>query len=135
MPLSAFADRARPPQEADLVDVLGASYPAWVALRGRLPDLAAAWGYTASSTGWGLRLKEGTRAIVYMTPREGHFLASFALGERAVAAARGADLPAPVMDAIEGARKYAEGRGVRLVVAGTDDVDAIATLAAIKRAH
>ena len=45
-------------------------------------------GFTSANTGWGLRLKRNDRVILYMTPREDHFLVSFALGEKAVVATR-----------------------------------------------
>jgi hypothetical protein len=83
----------------------------------------------------GLRLKKGTRVIVYLTPRAGKFLASIALGERAVAAARERGLPGPALAAIDAAPRYAEGRGVRLVVSTADDVKTVRQLAAAKFAN
>lgn len=73
--------------------------------------------------------------ILYMTPREDHFLVSFALGEKAVAAGHGHKLPRSVMKAIESAPKYAEGRRVRLEVRHVREVSALATLAEIKDEH
>lgn len=70
-----------------------------------------------------------------MTPREDHFLVSFALGEKAVAAAGTRKLPANILKAIESAPKYAEGRGVRLEVRHAREVSALATLAEIKNEH
>ena len=49
-----------------------------------------------------------------MTPRERHFLVGFVLGERAVEAARESRLPESILAEIDGATKYAEGRGVRI---------------------
>ena len=46
-----------------------------------------------------------------MTPCNGFFLASFALGEKAVKAAHESDLPAHVLDGIDSAKEYAESRG------------------------
>jgi hypothetical protein len=46
-----------------------------------------------------------------MTPQKGRFLASFALGEKAVLAARAAGLPAALLAAVDAAPRYAEGRG------------------------
>ena len=51
-----------------------------------------------------------------MTPCEGYFIASFALGEKAVRAAHETDLPVSALEVIDIAKKYAEGRGVRLEV-------------------
>jgi uncharacterized protein DUF3788 len=70
-----------------------------------------------------------------MTPRKGHFLVSFALGEKAVAAAHERKLPAAVVKAIDSSPRYAEGRGVRLEVRTIREVSALVTLAQIKNDH
>ena len=67
-----------------------------------------------------------------MTPCEGQFLASFALGEKAVKAAHTSDLPTSILEAIGSAKKYAEGRGVRLEVRNAKDVTHVEKLAIIK---
>lgn len=136
MALSAFDDRSRLPTDDDLASKLGDTAIQWNKLK-RLVALKFApvtfeWGYTSKSTGWGLRLKGEKRTILYMTPREGYFLASFALGEKAVKAAHDSDLPVSVLDIIDGSKKYAEGRGVRLEVRTAGDVGDIEKLAVIK---
>jgi hypothetical protein len=70
-----------------------------------------------------------------LTPSEGQFLASFALGERAVTAAHAAGLAASVLETIDSAPRYAEGRGVRLEVRGPDEVADVLHLAALKMAN
>lgn len=70
-----------------------------------------------------------------MTPREGYFMASFALGEKAVKAAHESDLPISVLKVIDSAKKYAEGRGVRLEVRSAEDVRNVEKLAVIKMAN
>ena len=67
-----------------------------------------------------------------MTPCEGYFLASFALGEKAVKAAHDSDLPTSVLRVIDSAKKYAEGRGVRLEVRNARAVRNVEKLAVIK---
>jgi hypothetical protein len=63
---------------------------------------------------------------------QGHFLASFALGEKAVKAAHEDDLPVSVLKIIDNAKKYAEGRGVRIEVKNGRDVRNVEKLATIK---
>jgi hypothetical protein len=139
MSLSAFSDRSHQPTDADLVRVLGRARPSWerlLELAGeRLGPIEPQWGFSSASTGWGLRLRRKDRVIFYMTPGEGRFLVSFALGERAVAAAREHRLPKAVLDAIEAAPRYAEGRGVRLEVGNARLLPAIVALALIKQSH
>lgn len=139
MALSAFTDKTHQPTDKDLRTVLGKAYPAWVRLielvSDRIDPISQVWGFTSASTGWGLRLKRNDRIILYLTPRDDHFLVSFALGEKAVAAARASKLPRTVLKAIESAPKYVEGRGVRLEVRQAREVSALATLAEIKNEH
>jgi hypothetical protein len=136
MALGALTDRARPPGEKELAATLGRAAAAWRDLRTRVENTCAPiepeWGF---STGWSLRLKRGKRVLVYMLPCEGHFLASFALGEKAVAAATAARLPAAVLATVEAAPRYAEGRGVRFEVRTAAQVKHIAALVAIKHAN
>ncbi|HEY3274582.1 MAG TPA: DUF3788 domain-containing protein [Methanocella sp.] len=136
MALSAFDDKSKQPQEADLKVTLGSAYPQWNDLKKLITTtyapVSVEWGFASKSTGWGLRLKRDNRAILYMTPCKGCFLASFALGENAVKAAHESDLPASVLAVIDGAKKYAEGRGVRLEVRSAEDVRNIEKLAVVK---
>jgi hypothetical protein len=131
--LSAFTDKAHQPTDRDLRSILGKSYVAWIRLielvSDRISPISQVWGFTSASTGWGLRLKRNDRIILYMTPREDHFLVSFALGEKAVVAARAHKLRKAVLKAIESAPRYAEGRGVRMEVRQTREVSALAILA------
>lgn len=94
MALSAFDDKSKPPQEAALTATLGSAWPLREELRSLIATsftpLIQQWGFSSKSTGWGLRLKREPRTVLYMTPCQGTFLASFALGEKAVAAAHGA---------------------------------------------
>jgi flavoprotein len=139
MALSAFDDKTKPPKDAELAATLGKTYVLWNELKKRIASrftpLSIEWGFSSKATGWGLRLKQEKRAVLYMTPCKGYFLASFALGEKAVKAARESGLPAPVLAVIESAKKYAEGRGVRLEVRTAQDVRNVEKLAAIKMAN
>lgn len=139
MALSAFDDKSKQPNDDELAQVLGKSHSFWIELQKEVCALFSParieWGYASNSTGWGMRVKTKRRVIVYMTPCHGYFLASFALGEKAVQAAHSVKLPAEIITAIDSAPKYAEGRGVRIEVRTRADVKAIAKLAAMKPAN
>ena len=136
MALSVFDDQERQPHDADLARTLKRSFASWNALKtviaSRFTPLSREWRYAGKAYCWSMRLNHEKRAILYMTPRGGHFLASFALGEKAVNAAHNSDLPAPVLQLIDSAKKYAEGRGVRLEVRNAKDVRHVEKLAVIK---
>jgi hypothetical protein len=139
MSLGIFNDKSKQPSEDELKAKLGSTFTFWNDLKkliaSKFAPVNEEWGFTSKKTGWGLRLKGENRTILYMTPCEGYFLASFALGEKAVKAAHESDLPASVLKIIDNAPKYAEGRGVRLEVRDTNDVRVVEKLAVAKMAN
>ena len=138
MALSAFDDKSRSPRDDELAATLGRAFVSWNELRkiiaSRFTPLSEEWGFTKSA-GWGLRLRQPARTVLYMTPCNSYFLASFALGEKAVKAAHESDLPASILEIIDNAKKYAEGRAVRLEVRTAKDVRNVEKLAVIKMAN
>jgi len=93
------------------------------------------WVYSGKPWGWALRLKQKERAIVYLTPCKGYFYAGFAFGEKAVTAAHQSDLAVSVMSIIDSAKKYAEGRAVRVEIKNAKAVSAVKKLVSIKMAY
>lgn len=139
MALSAFDDKSSEPNPDELAAMLGRTYVHWEALRARLAGdyqpLTETWNYSGKKYGWSLRLIQKKRTILYMVPCRKHFLAAFALGEKAAKAAHDGDLPESVLAAVDEAPKYAEGRGVRLAVKTKSDLESIKKLAAVKMAN
>ncbi len=139
MTLSAFIEKSRKPGKADLEAVLGRVFAHWNDLishcKNEYPPLDVTWNYGSAKWGWVLRLKQKKRTILYMTPCQGHFVAGFVLGDKAVAAAHEAGIPKPVLDEIEGAKKYAEGRPIRIEVRSKKSLDTVKKLAAVKMAN
>ena len=134
---NAFIGRPEPPGDDDLAEVLGPAKALWDKLTADMASELAVgdseWKSYSSKAGWALRLFHKKRAIVYLSPGRGRFLASFALGEKAVRAALATDLPAPVIAAVKGAKKYVEGTAVRIEVKRPADVEAVEKIAAVKR--
>ncbi|MBZ5582050.1 MAG: DUF3788 domain-containing protein [Acidobacteriia bacterium] len=139
MPENAFIGKPEIPTEAELSAQLGRAKTLWDSLVDDLAGEVGAdlreWKSSSRKTGWLLRLKRGERAIVYLSPCRGCFVASFALGDRAMQAAREAGLPKQVLSVLAEAKRYAEGTGVRLEVRTARDAESVKKLAAIKVAH
>ncbi|HEX2694740.1 MAG TPA: DUF3788 domain-containing protein [Acidobacteriota bacterium] len=135
--MNAFIGRPEPPDDDELGETLGPAKALWDGLTAGLSEEfaigAPEWKSYSPKAGWTLRLFHKKRAIVYLSPARGWFLASFALGEKAVRAVLGMGLPASVVKAIEGAKKYAEGTAVRIEVKRPADVKVVRKLAAVKR--
>ena len=132
---NAFAGRSESPSRDDLALALGKSQSLWQELVSTLKQklqLTEEWASSSVKAGWSLRLQSKKRNIVYLAPGKGSFLASFALGDRAIAAARQSKLPGRVLKIIAEAKRYAEGTAVRIEVRTPGDVAAVKILAKIK---
>ena len=133
---NAFIGQPKPPTEKELAAELGAAKPLWDRLLSELASehrlVVREWSSRSAKAGWSLRMQRRERNIVYLSPSRGCFLASFALGEKAIEAARASGLPKRVLKIIAEAKKYAEGTAVRIEVRTAEDVDAVTELAGIK---
>jgi len=134
--LSVFAEEARPPDAAALAAALGGAAPLWAELAAQIeaahPPIERRWNFAGAKFGWSLRLVRRDRIVLYLIPQADGFLAGVVLGERAAAAARDAGLPETVLALLDAAPRYAEGRGIRVPVAGPAEVAAVGKLAALK---
>jgi len=132
----SFDDKAKAPDHKALAKGLGPSKKLWDEFVGHIASeygpITETWGFYKS---WSLRLKHKKRTIVYLLPRDGHFLCAFVYGGKATEAARAAKLPRAIMKAIDEAPVYAEGRGFRLEVRSERDLSVMNKLAAIKMAN
>jgi len=132
----SFDDKTRPPDDKALGKGLGPAKELWDGfvrhIADAYPPVDEAWGFYKS---WSLRLKRKKRTIVYLLPREDHFLCAFVYGGKATEEARKAKLPKPVLKVIDEAPVYAEGRGFRLEVRTAKALAVMKTLAAIKMAN
>ena len=138
---SKSARPASPPGTKELQAALGKTSILWTRLHADLTEqfgpLSEKWSFSARTQRWSLQLKQQKkqRTILYLIVCPGHFLAGFALGEKACRAASAVNLPVPVIAAIEAAPRYAEGRGVWLAVRTRKDAASVLEVAAIKLAN
>jgi hypothetical protein len=136
---NAFTGKAEQPSDADLSQVLGSTKPWWDQLIAELADqqgvTAQEWKSYSRKAGWSLRLLRGKRTIVWLSPAEGCFQATFILGDKAMEAARQSKLSAATMRDLEDAQRYPEGTCVRLTIKGRKDLPAVKKLAVIKIEH
>jgi hypothetical protein len=135
---NAFAGQAQAPSGDQLASALGPALAHWERLTG---DLASEFGLAiddwhsySRKAGWSLRVKKGDRNIVYLSPGAGAFMASFALGDKAMAVARASKLPKSAVAILDTARRYAEGTAVRIDVGKAADLAVVRKLVAAKLA-
>lgn len=139
MAVSVFDDKSKKPTDRDLAGALGETYALWRELKAfvlqQYPGAAKEWNHSGKNCGWGFRLKDKKRAILYLTPGDGCFKASLVFGEKATREALASHISDEIKKIIESARVYAEGRGVRVDVTGPEFVADIKKLIAIKIAN
>jgi hypothetical protein len=126
------------PTEAEVAAALGSTAASWKQLIDWFGEQGVGiqdWNSSSPKHGWSLRLKLKSRTIAYLSPCDDCFRVAFALGDRAVAAARNGDLSKGTLKLLDEAPRYAEGTGVRLMVKAPKDLAAIRKLALIKLAH
>lgn len=136
MPLSIFIDKAKSPVEKDLSDALGVNYKLWKELKAfvckEYPQAAEEWKFGGKNFGWGFRLSDKKRVIVYMTPCDNYFLASLVYGENATKEALESGISGEIKDIISNAKVYGEGRGFRIEVKNSKQLVDIKKLVQIK---
>lgn len=136
MSTNAFINHPAEPTDDELTAAIGPTRALWDKL---VNDLAAEldvtiqeWYSYSTKAGWSMRLKHKKRNIVYLCPCSGYFFVSFALGGKAIQAAKDTKFPQRIYKIIEEAPQYAEGTAVRMDVKKPQDVEIVKKLAAIK---
>ncbi len=136
MDTSIFSNKDEKPDDFLLSGALGGLFSQWMELRDYVLEVYPAaieeWSFSGPKYGWSFRIKDKKRAIVYLLPRDGFFLAALVFGEKATAGARNSEISPDIMQIIETARVYAEGRGFRIEVKNGNGLNDIKKLIDIK---
>ena len=134
MPGRAPLGAPQPPREEEIRERLGGVYPLYRALLEGGPFVPE-WKFYGAKYGWSLKLFEKKRNLCFINPKDGSFDVAFNFGDRAAEAVLAGTSSEAVKEALRAARRYAEGRGVRLTVASAPDLDEVRRLLAVKRAR
>ena len=136
---SAFMDKEMMPNEEKVIEKLGSQYSTWRSIcdlvRTKYPDPKEEWNFPGKKYGWSFRMKDKKRAIIYLLPRMGYFLVAFVFGDKAMVDIRVSGISSKIIDDLEGAKKYAEGRGIRIEMKDESKIEDIEKLIDIKLAH
>jgi hypothetical protein len=132
---SAFSDKSEPPDDEALSDTLGKSKKAWddtlAHLQASVNGVDVAWKFYGSKHGWQLKATRGKKAVLYMIPHTGKFMAATALPRRALEQLDDAGLPDDLVAAIRAAKAYAEGTPARVEVSSAKQVTIVKRLLAL----
>jgi hypothetical protein len=136
MSANVFIDKLAKPDDQALVRVLGKTYALWAEIEEYVStahrESTEEWKYYGPKSGWTLKTLLKKRNLFFFTPYQGYFRIAFVFGDRAVAEILKSDLPKAAIVEITNAKKYAEGRGIRVEVKTRRDVESVKKLIAIK---
>jgi hypothetical protein len=136
MAASVFEDKATMPDDKMLAKALGNSNRLWQDIKKHLKaeygELIEEWKFYGQKSGWILKTLRKKRNLFFFIPLKGSFQVSFVFGDKAVAAVEKSGLPNGLITELKNARKYAEGRGLRIDVKNSADVEHINKLVEIK---
>jgi len=136
MSVSVFEDKDTRPDDKMLAGVLGKSNQLWLQIKKNLKaeygELIEEWEFYGQKSGWILKTLRKKRNLFFFIPLEGSFQVSFVFGDKAVAVVEKSDLPQELITELKNARKYAEGRGLRIDVKNSADVEHVKKLVEIK---
>lgn len=133
---SVLTDKTRPPDDDALLAALGAAATHWRAILERAeaaaPDARREWKHYGAKHGWQLKLMLKKRALLWLIPHRGSFMAATALGPAAVAGLRAAGITDALATEIENGRDLPEGKAARVEVATRKDAATVLQLVALK---
>ena len=134
-----FTDKKIMPVENDLLMALSNTYEIWQQLSGyvhlKYPAAIDLWNYSGDKYGWGFRIKDKKRAIVYLLPRDRFFKVAMIFGQKATDAIMNSQVAETLKSELASARVYAEGRGIRIDVLNETILNDLKTLIDIKISH
>jgi hypothetical protein len=136
---SIFIDKSVQPNDKMLANALGKSARHWMTIKAHLSERCGEWTeewkYYNPNSGWIMKVLRKKRNLFFFFPSGSYFTIAFVFGDKAVSAAGKSDLPIRLKESLISARKYAEGRGIRIDVKTAEDVENIKTLIEIKIGH
>ena len=137
--ISIFQDKTITPTDNDLVEKLDSTYNLWIQLQNfvlsKYPDGLSEWNYPGKKYGWSFRIKDKKRAIIYFLPRDKYFKVAFVFGQKATDDIMNSNIFPKIKPELMQARKYAEGRGIRIDINNDLRIPDIKKLIEIKLAN
>lgn len=132
---SVFDEKAEPPNDAALTQALGRSKAHWDAIMCHVEGIegvSVEWKFYGKKHGWQVKAMRKKKALIYLIPHQGSFLAGMALDEQALAVVRGSALPPALVEEIVAAKPSSEGHPARVEVGTKAQAEQVRRLLAIK---
>lgn len=136
MNMNAFMEKSVQPDDGHLARVLGKSIIFWEAIKQHLiqthGNFTEEWIFYNTKSGWTLKVLLKKRNLFFFVPLQESFRLAFVFGDKAVSVVEHSDLPQTIKNELRLARKYAEGRGIRIEVKSQKDIEHVKKLIDIK---
>lgn len=117
---SIFTDKLQVPTDVGLQAALGSTYAIWKEIRDYVIASANVtseeWKYSGDKYGWGFRINDKKRVLIYLLPRDGFFRVAFVFGQKAFEAILDSSVSDSIKNELMEAKAYAEGRGIRIEI-------------------
>ncbi len=129
-------DKTKEPGEFQVAEMLAGSAEHWngikIFLIENIGQVNQEWKFYGAKSGWTMKVLLGKRNLFFMKPEKSAFMVVFIFGDRAVAEVVKSNLPENIKTELLEAKKYMEGRGLRLYVKTNDDLEIVKKLVEIK---
>lgn len=136
MDCSVFMDKLVQPAYNAVHIALGETFHLWQEIvahtQKQAPEATGAWHFGGAKYGWSYRITDKKRIIVYLLPRAGYFKVAFVFGDKALGLMAEHGIPIEIIEELMAAKKYAEGRGIRIEITQSEVVPAICKLINLK---
>jgi hypothetical protein len=134
--MGILLDKSISPGDQLLKDTLGTSFKLWEEIKkgiiGLYSPVTEEWKYYGAKSGWTMKLLYKKRNLFFFIPSEKYFTLGFVFGDKAVKEVEKSSLPKPMIEELLNAKKYAEGRGLRVVIKKKGDLKDVFELVRIK---
>ena len=131
-----FLDRNKLPADKELEESSPVSSRFLDEIRKFISDGGSAfteeWKYYSKNTGWTKKFLVGKRNLLFFTPLRSGVNVSFIFGDKAVNEINKSKLPEGIKQELNKAKKYAEGKGIRITGMTTKDLKNVLGLLEIK---
>ena len=137
--VNSFCDKSIKPTEELVAASLGKTFSHWQAIQKYLLDTygqtTPEWKFYSPKYGWTFKTFLKKRNLFFITISKNCFRIVFIFGDKAVAAIEKSDLPEELISTLLNEKKYAEGRGLSLIVKAKKHVELVKKLIEIKIAN
>ena len=133
---SVFTDKTITPTDTELQEALGHTYSIWQDIEqytlGLNTGFTTEWKHSGEKFGWGYRINDKKRVIIYLLPRQGFFKVALVFGQKATDTILQSEVNQQIKEELANAKAYAEGRGIRIEVNNRSLLEDIKQLIQIK---